>query len=339
MDCFYAAIEVRDNPELVGQPVAVGGARDRRGVLTTCNYEARKFGVRSAMPTFQALQRCPELVVMPTRFEVYRRESEKIRKILFRFTSLVEPLSLDEAFLDVSMREEDSAVLAEHIRGLIYQDTDLTASAGIAPNKMLAKIASDWNKPNGQFEIRQEEISEFMEQLPVQKLWGIGAKSAEKFRRLGIQTCGELQRCSRIQLHEWFGKFGLELFLLCRGDDRREVTPDRERKSLSTERTFTVDLTSAAQCESRVPELFEEMMADLKKTGTEAQIKSLLVKIRFADFTRTTVEKAGLPLNIESFLQLLRVGLARKPLGVRLLGLGVRFHEESPGSTSQLELF
>jgi DNA polymerase IV len=339
MDCFYAAIEVRDNPELVGQPVAVGGARDRRGVLTTCNYEARKFGVRSAMPTFQALQRCPELVVMPTRFEVYRRESEKIRKILFRFTSLVEPLSLDEAFLDVSMREEDPAVLAEHIRGLIYQDTALTASAGIAPNKMLAKIASDWNKPNGQFEIRQEEISEFMEQLPVQKLWGIGAKSAEKFRRLGIQTCGELQRCSRIQLHEWFGKFGLELFLLCRGDDRREVTPDRERKSLSTERTFTLDLTSVAQCESRVPELFEEMMADLKKTGAETQIRSLLVKIRFADFTRTTVEKAGLPLNIESFLQLLRTGLARKALGVRLLGLGVRFQEESPGSTSQLELF
>jgi DNA polymerase IV len=339
MDCFYAAIEVRDNPELAGQPVAVGGARDRRGVLTTCNYEARKFGVRSAMPTFQALQRCPELVVMPTRFEVYRRESEKIRKILFRFTSLVEPLSLDEAFLDVSMRDEDPAVLAEQIRGLIHQDTALTASAGIAPNKMLAKIASDWNKPNGQFEIRQEEISAFMKQLPVQKLWGIGAKSAEKFRRLGIRTCGELQRCSRIQLHEWFGKFGLELFLLCRGDDRREVTPDRERKSLSTERTFTVDLTSVAQCESRVPELFEEMMADLKKTGAETQIKSLLVKIRFADFTRTTVEKAGLPLNIESFLQLLRVGLARKPLGVRLLGLGVRFQEESPGSTSQLELF
>jgi DNA polymerase-4 len=339
MDCFYAAIEVRDNPELAGQPVAVGGARDRRGVLTTCNYEARKFGVRSAMPTFQALQRCPELVVMPTRFEVYRRESEKIRKILFRFTSLVEPLSLDEAFLDVSTRDEDPAALAEQIRGLIYQDTALSASAGIAPNKMLAKIASDWHKPNGQFEIREEDISEFMEQLPVQKLWGIGAKSAEKFRRLGIRTCGELQRCSRIQLHEWFGKFGLELFLLCRGDDRREVTPDRERKSLSTERTFTIDLTSVAQCESRVPELFEEMMADLKKTGAEGQVKSLLVKIRFADFTRTTVERAGLPLNIESFLQLLRVGLARKPLGVRLLGLGVRFHEEPSGNTSQLELF
>jgi DNA polymerase-4 len=325
MDCFYAAIEVRDKPELAGKPVAVGGARDRRGVLTTCNYEARKFGVRSAMPTFQALQRCPELIVMPTRFDVYRQESAKIREILFRFTPLVEPLSLDEAFLDVSSRPEGPAALAGTIRGLIFQDTALTASAGIAPNKMLAKIASDWNKPNGQFEIRQEDIPQFMEQLPVQKLWGIGAKSAEKFRRLGIQTCGELQRCSKIQLHEWFGRFGLELFLLCRGDDRREVSPDRERKSLSTERTFTIDLTSVAQCESRVPELFEEMMADLKKSGGEEHVKSLFVKIRFADFSRTTVERAGLPLNIESFLELLRLGLQRKQMGVRLLGLGVRF--------------
>jgi DNA polymerase IV len=339
MDCFYAAIEVRDNPELAGKPVAVGGARERRGVLTTCNYEARKFGVRSAMPTFQALQRCPELIVMPTRFEVYRSESAKIREILYTFTSLVEPLSLDEAFMDVSKRDEAPASLAEDIRRLIFERTTLTASAGIAANKMLAKIASDWNKPNGQFEIRQEQISEFMVQLPVQKLWGIGAKSAEKFQRLGIRTCGELQRCSRIQLHEWFGKFGLELFLLCRGEDRREVTPNRERKSLSTERTFNIDLKSVVQCESRVPDLFEEMMSDLKKSGGEEQVKSVFVKIRFADFTRTTVERAGLPLRIESFLQLLRVGLERKQLGVRLLGLGVRFAEESPESASQLELF
>lgn len=339
MDCFYAAIEVRDKPELAGKPVAVGGARDRRGVLTTCNYEARKFGIRSAMPTFQALQRCPDLVVMPTRFEVYRRESAKIREILLRFTSLVEPLSLDEAFLDVSARQEDPSRLAQHIRELILQNTALTASAGIAPNKMLAKIASDWNKPNGQFEIRQEDIADFMKQLPVRKLWGIGAKSAEKFQHLGIRTCGDLQQCSRIQLHQWFGKFGLELFLLCRGDDRREVTPDRERKSLSTERTFTINLTSAAQCESRVPDLFEEMMADLKATGAEHQVKSLFVKIRFADFTRTTVERAGLPLIVESFLRLLRQGLERKQLAVRLLGLGVRFSGESSENTSQLELF
>jgi DNA polymerase IV len=339
MDCFYAAIEVRDRPELAGKPVAVGGARDRRGVLTTCNYEAREYGVRSAMPTFKALQRCPELIVMPTRFEVYRRESSKIRAILHRFTPLVEPLSLDEAFLDVSRQEGDPAALAQIIRQLIFQNTRLTASAGIAPNKMLAKIASDWNKPDGQFEIRSEDIAGFMQELPVRKLWGIGAKSAEKFARLGIATCGELQRLSRIQLHEWFGKFGLELYLLCRGDDRREVNPDRERKSLSNERTFTSDLTSVAQCEARIPDLFEELVADLKKTGGEGRVKAVFVKIRFADFTRTTVERAGLPLEIDSFLRLLREGLQRKHLGVRLLGLGVRFAGEDSEVPGQLEFW
>ncbi len=339
MDCFYAAIEVRDKPELAGKPVAVGGARDRRGVLTTCNYEARGFGVRSAMPTFQALQRCPELIVMPTRFEVYRRESATIREILYGFTPLVEPLSLDEAFLDVSQREEEPASLAQTIRTLIFEKTHLTSSAGIAPNKMLAKIASDWNKPNGQFEIRREDIPNFMETLPVQKLWGVGAKSAQKFERLGINTCGELQRCSKIQLHEWFGKYGLELYELCRGDDTRKVTPDRERKSLSTERTFTIDLTSQAQCEARVPDLFEELASDLKNSGAEEQVKSVFVKIRFADFSRTTVERAGQPLTMESFLRLLRVGLDRKQMGVRLLGLGVRFGSEAPENAAQLELF
>lgn len=328
MDAFYASIEMREHPELAGKPVAVGGARDRRGVLTTCNYEARKYGVRSAMPTFLALQRCPQLIVLPTRFDLYRRDSATIREILFRFTDLVEPLSLDEAFLDVSAHDGDPAALAQIIRDLIFQKTRLPSSAGIAPNKMLAKIASEWRKPNGQFEIKPEEVADFMTDLPVQRLWGIGAKSAEKLAKLGIQTCGELQRYSRIQLHEWFGKFGLELFSLCRGIDNRPVTTDRERKSLSTERTFTKDLTSEAQCEARIPELFEEMMSDLKNTEGEARIKSVFIKIRFADFSRTTVERVGLPLTIESFLMLLREGLKRKTLAVRLLGLGVRFADQ-----------
>jgi DNA polymerase IV len=338
MDCFYAAIEVRDHPELKGKPVAVGGARDRRGVLTTCNYEARKFGIHSAMPTFQALQRCPESIVMPTRFEVYRRDSQAIREILFRFTPLVEPLSLDEAFLDVSAHKGDPSALAQVVRQLIWQKTGLTASAGIAPNKMLAKIASDWNKPNGQFTITEQEIPAFMEKLPLQRIWGIGAKSAEKFARHGVTTCGELQRFSRIELYELTGKFGLELYLLCRGIDRREVAPDRERKSLSNETTFAADLTSLAQCEARIPGLFEELVADLRKHAEETRIKSLFVKIKFSDFTRTTVERAGAPLTLESFLVLLRTGLERKDLGVRLIGLGVRFAETEPTESLQMEL-
>jgi DNA polymerase IV len=338
MDCFYAAIEVRDHPELVGKPVAVGGARDRRGVLTTCNYEARKFGVRSAMPTFQALQKCPQLIVMPTRFEVYRRDSAKIRELLAKFTHLIEPLSLDEAFLDLTDHPGEPAATAEVIRGLIRQKTQLTASAGIAPNKMLAKIASDWKKPNGQFEIRPEDVPEFMFDLPVRRLWGIGPKSAERLGELGVKTCGELQRYSRIELANLFGKFGLELFSLCRGIDTRPVEPERIRKSLSSECTFVHDLTSLAQCEAKIPELFEEVMSDLKKGGAMEQVKSAFVKIRFSDFSRTTVERAGIELTLESFLDLLREGLGRKSLNVRLLGVGVRFHEPDTEREVQLEL-
>src|SRR6187397_1136516 len=261
MDCFYAAIEVRDRPSLRGKPVAVGGARDRRGVLTTCNYEARKFGVHSAMPTFMALQRCPNLIILPTRFDVYRKEAAIIREILFRFTPLVEPLSLDEAYLDVTRHPGAPAPLAQVIRGLIFRKTKLTASAGIGPNKLIAKIASDLKKPNGQFEVKPEDVPAFMEKLPVRKLWGIGEKTEEKLDKLGISTCGGMQRLSRVKLQEHFGKFGLELYDLCRGIDDRPVEPDRPRKSLSTEETFATDLTTLAQCEEILEELYQDLMA------------------------------------------------------------------------------
>src|SRR3989441_11126253 len=167
MDCFYAAIEVRERPALRGKPVGVGGARERRGVLTTCNYEARKFGVRSAMPTFMALQRCPNLIVLPTRFDVYRREAAIIRGILHRFTPLVEPLSLDEAYLDVTAHPDPPAALAKVIRDMIFRKTKLTSSAGIGPNKLVAKIASEINKPNGQSEVKPPDVPAFMAPLPV----------------------------------------------------------------------------------------------------------------------------------------------------------------------------
>src|SRR5438105_15397394 len=172
MDCFYAAIEMRDRPALRGKPVGVGGARERRGVLTTCNYEARKFGVRSAMPTFMALQRCPSLIVLPPRFDVYRREAVVIRGILHRFTSLIEPLSLDEAYLDVSEHPGAPGPLAQVIRGTIFRKTKLTSAAGIGPNKLIAKIASEIHKPNGQFEVTPEQLSRFMQNLTVRKIWG-----------------------------------------------------------------------------------------------------------------------------------------------------------------------
>ena len=244
MDCFYAAIEVRDRPSLRGKPVGVGGARDRRGVLTTCNYEARKFGVRSAMPTFMALQRCPNLIVLPTRFDVYRREAAVIRGILHQFTSIIEPLSLDEAYLDVTAHPSAPGALATLIREEIFRTTKLTSSAGIAPNKLLAKIASETNKPDGQFELKPDDVPEFMRELPVRKIWGIGEKSERKLEELGVKTCGELQRFTRPELVDLFGKFGLELYDLCRGIDDRPLEPDRPRKSLSTEETFAADLST-----------------------------------------------------------------------------------------------
>ncbi len=355
MDCFFAAIEMREHPELAGRPLAVGGQSDRRGVLTTCNYAARKFGVRSAMPTFQALQRCPELVVLPVRFELYRAESARIREIFRRWTECIEPLSLDEAYLDVSGRKEQGAAVAAAIRRTIFAETGLTASAGIAGNKLLAKIASDWNKPNGQFEVAPETVAGLMWTLPVRKLWGIGSVTAQRLERRGVHTCGDLQRYSRAELAADFGKWGLELFDLCRGVDPRPVEPHRERKSLSTERTFLQNLTTLAACEAKLSELHAELRADLaRKAEQEAgnaaespgearntdpphKIHKLFLKLKFADFTRTTVERLGSEPLLSDYLDLLTVAFRRKENPtVRLMGLGVRF--EPQPAAEQLHL-
>jgi DNA polymerase IV len=337
MDCFYAAIEVRDRPELRGKPVGVGGSRDRRGVLTTCNYEARKFGVRSAMPTFMALQRCPKLVVLPTRFDVYRREAGIIRGILQRFTAVVEPLSLDEAYLDVTAHPGAPGPLAQVIRDMIFQRTKLTSSAGIGPNKLIAKIASEIKKPNGQFEVTPEEVPEFMAGLPVRKLWGIGEVTEQKLEQRGVKTCGDLQRFSRPELQERFGKFGIELYDLSRGIDHRPVEPDRERKSLSNEETFVRDLKSLGECEAKLEELFAELMAELAQKEPTRTITKIFVKLKFADFTRTTVERAGLPPNRENFRTLLVEAFGRTGKSVRLMGVGVRFAEVAPADEVQMQ--
>jgi DNA polymerase-4 len=336
MDCFYAAIEVRDQPALRGKPVGVGGTRNR-GVLTTCNYEARKFGVRSAMPTFMALQRCPQLILLPTRFDVYRRESAVIRGILQRFTPLIEPLSLDEAYLDVTHQPGAPAALAQVIRSVIFKKTKLTSSAGIGPNKLLAKIASEINKPNGQFEVPPEQVPEFMTNLPVRKIWGIGEKTERRLEELAVKTCADLQRFSRPQLVDLFGKFGLELYDLCRGIDNRPVEPDRPRKSLSTEETFSFDLQTFEKCEERLEELFADLMADLAQKETDRTVTKIFVKLKFNDFTRTTVERAGLEPSLNGYRSLLAEAFGRTGKPVRLLGIGVRFSEPAANS-AQLPL-
>lgn len=334
MDCFYAAIEVRDRPELRGKPLGVGGSSGR-GVLTTANYEARQFGCRSAMPAFMARQLCPDIILVPTRFEVYREASQQVHEVFRRYTSVIEPLSLDEAYLDLSHRAEGGAALAQEIREAIFERTGLTASAGIAPNKLLAKVASDWNKPNGQLEIRPEEVAGFMRGLRVSKLHGVGKVGRKELEELGVVTCGDLQQFSKVELGNRFGKWGLELFQRCRGRDERPVKVERTRKSLSKERTFSENVDSVEGLEPILGRLLP-MVKEAVAQKVEMPIKSRVLKLKFADFTRTTAEKAGAEMDEETYLELLKVAWKRGGgKSVRLLGVGVRFEVEGD---DQLEL-
>ncbi len=328
MDCFYAAVEERERPELRGHPLGVGGARSGRGVLTTCNYEARKYGLHSAMPTFQALAKCPHLIVVPTRFDLYRAESARIRGIFHEYSALVEPLSLDEAYLDVSHLERPATEVAREMRARIFQMTALTASAGIAPNKMLAKIASDFRKPNGQHTVRPEAVDAFMQALPVRKIPGVGGVMAQRLAEMGVETCGQLQGYSAPELAQRFGKFGLEIHARCRGLDDRPVEVNRERKSLSNERTFATNLTKISDCQARLEDLFSELCEELAAKAEARVITKIFVKLRFADFSRTTVERGGERPDLAQFRALLAEGWERREpaqRSVRLLGVGVRF--------------
>jgi DNA polymerase-4 len=337
MDCFYAAIEERDHPDLRGKPVAVAG-KNRRSVLTTANYEARKFGCRSAMPVFKALELCPHLTLVPVRFEHYRTVSASIRAIFGRFTEVIEPLSLDEAYLDVSHVQSGAAAVAREIRAQISEETGLTASAGISSNKLIAKIASDWNKPNGQFEVKADEIPAFIAALPVGRLWGVGRKMREKLATLGVETCADLQKFDQIELARRFGKWGIELWHLCRGIDERPVTPDRTRKSLSSETTFSENIGQLPELSAPMRGMIDELAEEIAAKHSDRVIRSLVVKLKFADFQRTTAERAGHALDPGVFEELLTEAWKRGGnRAVRLLGVGVRF--EDPEEETQMEFF
>lgn len=339
-DCFYAAVEMRDDPSLRHVPLAVGGRVDQRGVIATCNYEARRFGVRSAMATGQAMKLCPGLVLLPPAFEKYREASQQILAIYRDYTDLVEPLSLDEAFLDVSnaMQCNGSATLiAREIRARIASKIGITASAGIAPNKFIAKIASDWNKPNGHFVVTPEQVDEFVARLPVDKLFGVGKVTAEKLNSLGVYTCADLRAWSPSRLQQQFGRFGERLYELCRGIDSREVNPHRERKSISVEETYANDVPSLAACRQQLPSLLAKLRERVQRSQAERSANKLFLKIRFADFSRTTVECFGSVTRSALFAQLLETGFQRGQRPVRLLGVGVRLSADR--IDAQLELF
>lgn len=343
-DCFYAAVEMRDDAALRGRPVAVGGRAETRGVIATCNYEARAFGVHSAMSTVRAMQLCPQLVLLPPDFTRYRAASRQILAIYRDYTPLVEPLSLDEAYVDVSGvdRCQGSATLmAQEIRARIHAEVGITASAGIGPNKFIAKVASDWNKPDGQFVVRPQDVDAFVAALPVKKILGVGKVTAARLKRLSVDTCADLRGWSLAELAREFGSFGAVLHRLCRGIDERPVRPDRIRKSLSVETTYARDLPDLAACRAALPELIAEFRSRFERAGEARPVHKAVVKIKFADFSQTTAECVSSAPDEAVWLALLAEGFARRRRAVRLLGVGVRFAEDAASAQrdAQISLF
>ena len=341
MDCFYAAVEMRDYPNLANKPLAVGGDANRRGVISTCNYAARKFGVHSAMATAQALKICPQLVLQPVRMDVYREESKYIRAVFAEYTDIIEPLSLDEAYLDVTSCDQcqgSATWIAQEIRSKIYDSRKLTASAGVAPNKSLAKIASDWHKPNGQKVIRPEDIADFVIYLPVRKLLGVGPKMEERLHALNIKTCSDLQKYSIDELSNKFGSMGKRLYELARGIDERAVNPERVRKSISVEETYSKDLPNVESCIAALPELVNKLDVRIHRAGEISGIHNVFVKLKFNDFQQTTVQRISDSIKTEILHQLIHEGFSRKQLPVRLLGVGINLKQENADSIIQLSL-
>ncbi|HEY3639165.1 MAG TPA: DNA polymerase IV [Rhizomicrobium sp.] len=326
MDAFYASVEQRDDPALRGCPVAVGhGAR--RGVVAAASYEARVFGVRSAMPSTTALRKCPELIFVPPRFDVYRGISNQIRTIFAEYTPLIEPLSLDEAYLDVTANIRglpSASATAADIRARILAETGLTASAGISYNKFLAKLASDHRKPNGQYVITPAAGPSFIEALPVAKFHGVGPVTAARMNSLGILTGGDLRRLPLDYLTRHFGKSGSWYHAIARGEDDRAVSPDRVRKSSGSETTFSTDLIEPKAIEAAVQEMADDVWAWCEKAGSLG--RTVTVKIKYADFRQITRSRTvASPVRSKDTLRSISVDLVRTILppaiGIRLVGV------------------
>ncbi len=337
MDAFYASVEVRDQPALRGRPVAV--AHDsRRGVVLTASYEARRFGVRSAMPTQTALARCPGLLLVPPRMEVYRQVSGVIREIFFRYTDLVEPLSLDEAYLDVTAPRTgppSGTLIARAIKTDILQETGLTASAGVSHTKFLAKIASDLNKPDGLTVIRPEDSQALIDALPITAFHGVGPATAARMREHGIQSGADLRARSLADLRRWFGLHGEHYHRVSRGIDERPVVPDRERKSVGAERTFETDLHGLEEVRAALDPLSQLLAPRLTRAGYSG--RTLVLKLKFADHSVLTRRASGpVPLQSARQLRLLATDLLTEALlqgrRVRLVGLSVTAPPRGPVS-------
>ena len=326
MDAFYASVEQRDDPALRGRPVAVGGS-SRRGVVAAASYEARAFGVRSAMPSVTALRRCPDLVFVKPRFEVYRSVSRQIREIFARHTDLIEPLALDEAYLDVTEDKQGigSAVkIAKAIRAAIREETGLTASAGVSYNKFIAKLASDQNKPDGLCIILPEQGADFVAKLPVRRFHGVGPRTAEKMERLGIHNGADLRAMSEEWLRRNFGSSASYLFKASRGIDNRRVNPSRERKSVGGELTYFEDKQSDEELRAALDQIVDIVWRRIESSGVQG--RTIILKARYSDF-RTLTRSKSLTRNINGQEEFSAIGhalldqLLPVPMGIRLLGL------------------
>jgi len=345
MDAFYASIEQRDNPEYKGKPLAVGYAAER-GVVAAASYEARKFGVRSAMPSLTALSKCPQIIFVPARFDVYGEVSKQIHSIFLEYTDLIEPLSLDEAYLDVTRNKPGIAsatLIAQEIKKKIIEKTGLTASAGVSVNKFLAKIASGWKKPDGLFVILPEEVESFVEGLKIEQFWGVGKVTASKMHELGIHTGRDLKKLEEAELVRLFGKTGHIYYQNARGIDNSEVIPDRIQKSLGAEETFMTDLDNKIELEEKLREIADEVW---RRTSKQAFYgRTVTLKIKYADFTEVS-KRRTLSRPVEDFytfwnvaLDLLAVVEFGKHKKIRLMGLAVsNAREVSEWEGRQLKL-
>ncbi|MDR0418706.1 MAG: DNA polymerase IV [Prevotellaceae bacterium] len=343
MDAFYASVEQRDNEEYRGKPLAVGHAKGR-GVVAAASYEARKYGVHSAMPSKTALRKCPHIIFVPARFNVYREVSRQIMDIFLEYTDLVEPLSLDEAFLDVTCNHKSipsATIIAGEIKRKIKEKTGLTASAGVSVNKFLAKIASDYDKPNGLYVVEPKDVEVFVESLKIEQFFGVGKITAQKMHELGIHTGADLKRFSEVELIHHFGKAGRAYYLNARGIDDREVMPNRERKSIGAEETFQEDIGIFSWLEVEMEKVALEVMQRVSDKSFYG--KTLTLKIKYADFTTITRSRT-LPIPIKNFdvlwsnaKELLEnIDLSEKK--VRLLGLSVSNNEHTHPKVIQLKL-
>lgn len=341
MDAFYVSVEIRDNPALVGKPVAVGGKEHTRGVLSTCNYIAREYGVRSAMPNSVALRKCPDLLIVPARMQIYKAISAHLREIFERYTDKIEPLSLDEAYLDVSdciLFSGSATLIAEDIRTAIFKELNLTASAGIAPIKFLAKIASDLNKPNGQYVIPPQDVLSFIDDMPLNKIPGVGKVTYEKLQSYGFNLGKDIKQEKQALIEAKFGKLGQSLWQKCHGIDNRNVESTRIRKSVGVEHTFSDDIDDFATLETYLNERLIPELKKRAKTYVESRgISKLGVKVKFKDFHQTTKEFKYAKFDRDIFLSLLKEALERgQGKSVRLLGVHIGLVEDTTHEQKQI---